>query len=55
MLESLKAFAAEVAEPQQKDEYTLDEVSLKRMFRQIFMLADRYKNVPASANDKYWV
>lgn len=54
MLESLKAFAA--TEPQQekiRDEYTLDEVSFKRMFRQIFTLADRYKDVPTTTGEDY--
>lgn len=60
MLESLKAFAQ--TEPQQekiRDEYTLDEVSFKRLFRQIFTLAENYKDVPRTEctgdKDDYWI
>ena len=56
MLESLKAFAEET-QPQAEvisDEYTLDEISFKKLFRQIFTLAERYKDVPHGENMKYW-
>lgn len=60
ILESLKAFAA--IEPQQEkisDEYTLDEISFKRLFRQIFNFAEKYKDVPRGEctgdNEEYWV
>ena len=56
MLEALKAFTQ--TEPQQEiicDEYTLDEVSIRRLFRQIFTLAEDYKDVPrAECDGDYW-
>lgn len=58
MLEALKAFANVDEQQQKRDLFDLDEFSFKKLFRQLYTLADRYRqNVPPVGSDEseaYW-